>query len=174
MMKKVLPIVLVLTVGLAGCYGPFNLTKKLYRWNGTVGDKWVNEGVFLGMAILPVYFFAALGDAIIFNSLQFWGEKNPVQAKNTKSIQAGDAQAVLSYTPENKRLRIDSFRNGRLQGTVVLEPGAQGMVARDAQGGIILEAKTLDDGHVVISDPRGRRMGTYDPARLPETLAQTD
>ncbi|MCX5795993.1 MAG: DUF3332 family protein [Elusimicrobia bacterium] len=174
MMKKALPVVLVLTVGLAGCYGPFNLTKKLYRWNGSIGDKWVNEGVFLGLVIMPVYCVAALGDAIIFNSLEFWGEKNPVQARATKSLQAGDEQAVLSYTPEDKRLRIDSFRDGRLQGTVILEPGAQGMVARDARGEIILKAKTLDDGHIVISDPHGRRLGTYDPARLPETLARMD
>lgn len=173
-MKKILPIVLVLTVVLAGCYGPFNLTKKLYRWNGTIGSKWVNEGVFLGLVILPGYFITTLGDAIIFNSIEFWGGKNPVQARNTKSIQAGDEQAVLSYTPQSKRLRVDSFRNGRPQGTVIFEPGAQGMVARDAQGEIILKARTMDDGHIVISDVHDRLMGIYDPSSLPKTLAQID
>jgi len=173
-MKKMLPLFLVFTVGLAGCYGPFNLTKKLYKWNGGIGGKWVNEGVFLGMAILPVYFFATLGDAIIFNSIEFWGGKNPVQAKNVKSIQAGDEQAVLSYTPETKRLRVDSFRNGKLNGTVIFEPGTDGMVARNGNGEVIMKAKTLDSGLITLSDASGRQVGTYDPNRLPEMLPQTN
>ena len=171
MMKKISPVALALAMGLAGCYGPFNLTKKLYRWNGSVGSKWVNEGVFLGLVILPGYFLTTLGDAIIFNSIEFWGGKNPVQARNTKSIQVGDEQAVLSYTPGNRRLRVDGFHHGRPQGTVIFEPGPPGMVARGAQGEIILKATTLSDGHVVISDANDHRMGTYDPSRLPETLA---
>lgn len=63
----------------ASCYGPFNATRSLYKWNGEVTDsKWGNEAVFLGLAILPVYGIFMLGDAIIFNSLEFWGAKNPV------------------------------------------------------------------------------------------------
>ncbi|MFA6004069.1 MAG: DUF3332 family protein [Elusimicrobiota bacterium] len=169
-MKKTLPFVIALAVGFAGCYGPFNLTKKLYKWNGEVGSKWVNEGVFLGMAILPVYFFATLGDAIIFNSIEFWGGKNPIQAKNVKSLQAGEDQAVLSYMPDTKRLRVDSFHKGKLSSTVVFEPGAEGMVAKDAQGAVMMQAKTSDSGLVVLSDASGRTVGTYDPARLPEMI----
>lgn len=168
-MKKMLPFVLVLVVGLTGCYGPFRLTKKLYDWNGTVGTKWVNEGVFLGMVIIPAYFFATLGDAIIFNSIEFWGGKNPVTAKNVKSLQAGEEQAVLSYTPETKRLRVDSFRKGKLSGTVIFEPGADGMVARNGAGELIMKAKTLDNGQVLLSDADGREVGTYDANGLPQT-----
>jgi len=173
-MKKALPVILVLAMASAGCYGPFNLTKKLYKWNGDFSEKWTKEGVFLGCAILPVYFFATLGDAIVFNSIEFWGGKNPVQAKNVKSIQIGGDQAVLSYTPETKRLRVDSFRNGKLDKTVVFEPGAEGMVARDAKGTVLMTAKTIDNGMIVLSDLNGKRVGTYDPARLPEMLPQTN
>jgi hypothetical protein len=171
----VLPLILILTVGLAGCYGPFNLTKKIYKWNGDAyKNKWATEGVFLGCAIFPVYFFSALGDAIIFNSIEFWGGKNPVQAKNVKSIRVGEDQAVLSYTPETKRLRVDSFRNGKLDKTVVFEQGTEGMVARDAKGTVIMTAKTIDNGMIVLSDTNGKNVGTYDPARLPEMLPQTN
>lgn len=173
-MRKMLPLVLVLTVGLAGCYGPFNLTKKLYKWNGDVGSKWANEGVFLGCVILPVYFFATLGDAIIFNSIEFWGGKNPITAKNVKSIQVGEDQAVLSYTPETKRLRVDSFRNGKHDKTVVFEPGAEGMVARDANGTVLMTARTLDSGQIMLSDNNGKPVGTYDPDQLPQMLPQTN
>jgi len=174
-MRKILPFVLVLTVGLAGCYGPFNLTKKLYKWNGSAyADKWATEGVFLGCAIVQVYTFAALGDAIIFNSIEFWGGKNPVQARNIKSIRIGEDQAVLSYTPEAKRLRVDSFHKGKLNETVIFEPGADGMAAHDAKGTVIMTAKTLDSGMVVLSDRNGKQVGTYDPTRLPKMLPQTN
>ena len=174
MKNKMLPFVLVLAVGLTGCYGPFRLTKKLYDWNGSVGTKWVNEGVFLGMVIIPAYFFATLGDAIIFNSIEFWGGKNPIVAKNVKSIQAGEDQAVLSYTPETKRLRVDSFHGGKLNNTVIFEQETEGMVARNGKGEVIMKARTQDNGQVTLPDPSGREVGTYDADRLPEMLPQTN
>lgn len=64
----------------SGCYGPFNLTRQLHRWNGQVGDKYVNELVFLALTILPlpVYGVAVLADMVIFNSIEFWTGRNPV------------------------------------------------------------------------------------------------
>src|SRR5512140_1980816 len=56
------------------CYGPFNLTRNVYHWNGNikggkeVNEKWMKEFVFFGMIIIPVYMFSALLDAFIFNS----------------------------------------------------------------------------------------------------------
>jgi len=60
------------------CYGPFNLTRRLHHWNGTVDGEWGNEGIFLLCAIIPVYGVCMLGDALIFNSIQFWGGENPI------------------------------------------------------------------------------------------------
>ncbi|HTE04886.1 MAG TPA: DUF3332 family protein [Planctomycetota bacterium] len=62
----------------SGCYGPFNLTKKLHNWNGHVDGKWGNEGMFLVLVIIPVYGVCMLGDAIIFNSVEFWTGNNPI------------------------------------------------------------------------------------------------
>ena len=62
----------------SGCYGPFNLTRRLYRWNGQVGTKWENEFVFLLLGLAPVYSLAVAGDAVVFNSMEFWTGNNPV------------------------------------------------------------------------------------------------
>ena len=77
---KVTALVVVLCVGLlaTSCYGPFTLTRRLHHWNGTVDGEWGNEGVFLLCAIIPVYGICMLGDALIFNSIQFWGGENPI------------------------------------------------------------------------------------------------
>lgn len=84
------------------CFGPFNLTRNVYHWNsgikgsGEVSDKWMKEFVFFGMIIIPVYMFATLLDAFIFNSIQFWSGNTPIKASDldddgqTKVAQVGD------------------------------------------------------------------------------------
>jgi hypothetical protein len=161
--------VLAATTAVSGCYGPFNLTRKLHSWNGQVGGPWVNEFVFLGLAALSVYPVSVLADAIVFNSWQFWTGKNPVTAKNVRSIEQGDAQAVLSYTPESHRLRVDSFQKGKLASTYIFEPGVDGMVARNVQGEVLMTAKTVA-GMIVLQDGSGKPIGQYDPARIPEIV----
>jgi len=64
-----------------GCYGPFNLTKRLHYWNGEVtGNKWANEGIFLAANIIPAYGLCTIADALVFNSVEFWTGKNWVSA----------------------------------------------------------------------------------------------
>ena len=77
-----------------GCYGPFNATRNLWHWNGTIGDKWGQELVFLGLCIIPVYEIFMLGDALIFNSIQFWGGDNPI--KPTAGAMHSDADKVAA------------------------------------------------------------------------------
>ena len=72
--SKVVIILLLVTV--TSCYGPFNLTKKLHKWNGSLGDKFVNELVFFGMLVVPVYEATLFLDGVIFNSIEFWTGSN--------------------------------------------------------------------------------------------------
>lgn len=78
----------------AGCYGPFQLTKNLHNWNGKVDGKWAQEGVFLVMVIVPVYGICMLGDALIFNSIQFWGGENPI--KPTAALAGSELDQVAA------------------------------------------------------------------------------
>ena len=68
---------------IGGSYGPFRLTSKLHHWNGQVSQKkFVNELVFLGMCIIPAYEICILGDGLIFNSIEWWGGRNPISMKD--------------------------------------------------------------------------------------------
>jgi hypothetical protein len=80
-MKRTIFLVLIAAVLLfnPGCYGPFNLTKSLHEWNGEVGGKWADEGVFLCLVIIPVYGVCMFVDAIVLNSIEFWTGDNPVE-----------------------------------------------------------------------------------------------
>ncbi len=70
-----------LALGLtASCLGPNNAFNNLNDWNRDVTDsKWLNEGIFLVLHIVPVYGLFYLGDIVIFNSIEFWGGDNPIQ-----------------------------------------------------------------------------------------------
>ena len=54
---------LVLGVFLSGCYGPFNLTRRIYKWNSEIAGKWEREFTFILLALLPIYELAAMGVA---------------------------------------------------------------------------------------------------------------
>ena len=67
---------------MTSCYGKFMLTKKIYTWNGTVSsNKFVNNLVFWGLIILPVYGIGTLVDGVILNVIEFWSGSNPMAMK---------------------------------------------------------------------------------------------
>ncbi len=100
MITKAMVIALVGTMGFmaTGCYGPFRLTSKLHDWNGRVSQKkFVNELVFLGMCILPVYEICILGDGLIFNSIEWWGGRNPITMKDGQREETRLVHNGLTY-----------------------------------------------------------------------------
>lgn len=73
-MKKVL-LASTLAIGLSAtsCLGPDNAYNSLKNWNAQMSEQdWLNEVVFIGMVIIPVYPIALLGDIVIFNTIDYW------------------------------------------------------------------------------------------------------
>lgn len=99
MKKVILSIALASTLLLSSCLGSFRLTNKCYTWNKSIGDKWINELVFIGLNIIPVYDICVLADAIVFNSIEFWTGNNPI-AKNAEIIDTDNGQYLVE-TNEN-------------------------------------------------------------------------
>ncbi len=77
-MKRAVTGLLVASLLLGGCTGSFQMTRKVYNFHRSQTDKWQDELLFLAVAILPAYTLATLGDALVFNSIEFWTGKNPV------------------------------------------------------------------------------------------------
>ncbi len=82
-MKHVRIIALSLAIAfsanfLVSCYGSFSLVKKVYKWNGSLGNKWVKTLVMWVLIIIPVYEFAGLIDWWILNTIEFWTGSNPM------------------------------------------------------------------------------------------------
>lgn len=60
------------------CIGSFALTNKVLEFNRNLGDKFLNEVVFLAFCIIPVYEATVFIDAIILNLVEFWTGSNPL------------------------------------------------------------------------------------------------
>ena len=77
--KTFLAAVLALSLGTSSCLGPDHAYNSIKNWNATLSDKdWINEIVFLGLNIIPVYGIAWLGDVLIFNTVDYWGGDNMI------------------------------------------------------------------------------------------------
>ena len=96
--------VLVVAPSLQGCYGSFAATKKVYKWNGTVGDKWVNSVVMWALNIIPVYSLAGAADIIVLNTVEFWTGSNPL------AMAPGESESRI-VTVDGRELRVTATRN---------------------------------------------------------------
>lgn len=85
--KKTVLVLLLASTGLvaANCYGPFRLTKKLHKWNGTLGDKYINAILFVALNIVLVYQIVIGVDPIVLNSIKFWTGTNPLAMNEGES-----------------------------------------------------------------------------------------
>lgn len=99
MKKKSLIIVTLVALSaslmMQSCIGSFALFNKVKAWNDHVGDKFVNEVVFVAMWILPVYELSFAADLFILNTIEFWSGENPALAE-TKVVDGKDAQYLVA------------------------------------------------------------------------------
>jgi len=134
-------IILILLVGIApvltGCYGNFQATKAVYKFNGDVSDqKLVRSIVMWVFLIVPVYKLGAVVDILVLNPIEYW--------KGTK-IDIGSGPDAKSTT-------------------VALEPSVNGRetVMTVSRDGAVLAKSTLvrtSDSEIEVRDTDGRLAG---------------
>jgi len=175
--KRLLIGVLALALASSGCFGSFNLTRKLYNWNETIShDKWAKEVVFLVLVWAPIYGLAGLGDAVVFNSIEFWTGRNPIDMQTSslpqmKRIVRGEAEAVLRLDAQH--LSIDQFQSGRPAGGLRVTRQGELTVATNEQGRTLFTAQTLADGNMLVYDATGKQIASYTPQEIDRMVAST-
>ena len=144
------------------CYGPFNLTRNVYHWNGNikggkeVNEKWMKEFIFFGMIIIPVYMFSALLDAFIFNSIQFWSGDNPIKASDldddgqTKVAQVGDL--TMRWTSTSEGATVTYERSGIIERRAMIVSSATGYRLLNERGNTLAEVEYAADGTLTVLD----------------------
>jgi len=129
---KGIALVLVAAVGAfsAGCFGKFQLTKKLYDINQSIDEKYVRSAA-TWIFIIP-YAVTGLLDFIVFNVIEFWTGENPVAtAPVTKVYAQGSGKTVLTLSRDGSATVavIERYEAGRLFSTLRVRDDGRGKVA---------------------------------------------
>jgi hypothetical protein len=166
---KGIALVLVAAMGAlsAGCFGKFQLTRKVYDMNKEIDEKYVRSAVTWIFVIIPVYGFAALADLIVFNVIEFWSGENPVDsAPATKVFEQGNGRAVLTLSRDGSATVavIERYEGERLVSSLRVRDDGRGKVAavETAAGGLIHEVSAVaaSDGSVDVTVATGAGTGT--------------
>jgi hypothetical protein len=166
---KAIALVLMAAVGAlsAGCFGKFQLTRKVYDMNQSIDEKYVRSAATWIFVIVPVYGFAALIDLIVFNVIEFWTGENPVaEAKVTKVYAQGNGRTVLTLSRDGSATVavIERYEGERLLSTLRVRDDGRGKVAavETAAGGKVREVSAVaaSDGSVDVTVATAAGTGT--------------
>jgi hypothetical protein len=152
-----------------GCYGSFNLTTKVYKFNGGLGGKFVNELGFLVMCIIPVYEVAGTIDVIVLNTIEFWTDKNPISVnEGVRTIDFGDGKLVINSA--DKTYEMKQTINGKEE-AVRIECKDGETIARDEVGTVLARSLRNSDGGVLIYDNTGKLVSSLTRAQVESMVA---
>ncbi len=98
---KLSALLLSAVILFSSCIGSFRLTNQIKDWNEGLGNKFVNELVFIAFHIVPVYEVAIFVDAIVFNTMEFWGGGVVAEPGETKIVKNSAGNDVKVTATEN-------------------------------------------------------------------------
>ncbi len=100
-LNMAMAITLAATLCFSSCIGSFSLTNKVLSWNGGVGNKFVNELVFIAFHIIPVYEATVFVDLIVLNSIEFWTGSSPIAQESTQEVKGENGDIYLVKTDKD-------------------------------------------------------------------------
>ena len=129
---KGIALVLVAAVGAlsAGCFGKFQLTRKVYDVNKSIDDKYVRSAA-TWVLIIP-YAVTGLLDFLVFNVIEFWTGENPVASTPvTKVYTLGNGRTVLTLSRDGSATVavIERYEGEMLVSTLRVRDDGLGKVA---------------------------------------------
>ena len=164
---KGIALVLVAALGAlsAGCFGKFQLTRKLYDVNQSIDEKWVRSAA-TWIFVIP-YALTGILDFVVFNVIEFWTGENPaVSAPVTKVSVQGNGKALLTLTRDGSATVavIERYEGERLVSTLRIRDDGAGKVTavETAAGKNVREvvAVAVSDGSVDVTVATAAGAGT--------------
>lgn len=147
---------------LNSCLGSYSAFNNLRSWNQNVSNsKFVNNLLFWGMWIVPVYPLFLVGDSLIFNVIEFWSGSNPV-AMNDGEV---ETQTVIvkgntyKMTATKNHFDVEAIE-GENKGDVVklfYLPEENSWNTTDKDGKVI-KLSSMEDGFLYVYLPDGEKV----------------
>ncbi len=145
--KSVLALSLCLLFFATGCIGQMGLSGEVRRFNlEMTEDRWGREILFVILMVIPVYGIASLADIIVFNSIEFWSGKNPINGMPSVSPATVlrqfevDGTTILMTLREDQSIDVEAFTPDGERHFLNLLRTDSGVVARNHDGEILVRA----------------------------------
>ncbi|MBW2960372.1 DUF3332 domain-containing protein [Mesonia aestuariivivens] len=157
MKKFLICSTLSLSLLCSSCLGSFSAFNNLKDWNMGVSDsKFVNNLLFWGLNIVPVYGLFFLGDTIIFNVIEFWSGSNPIAMSEgeveTQIIEHEGNQVRLTATKNKMNIEVlDGPKQGK-KVDLVYNPSEKSWTAIKENGEEI-KLSSFKDGMYIVHLP---------------------
>ncbi len=162
-MKKLIACsFLSLSLLFSSCLGSFSAFNNLKDWNQGVSDsRFVNNLIFWGLNIIPVYGLFFVGDALIFNVIEFWSGSNPIamdEGDSEMQIVEKDGNTYEMIATKN-RMEITVLEGPKKGNKVdlVYRPHEKSWNAIKPNGEII-KLSSFKDGFYIVYMPNGKEV----------------
>ncbi|WP_407443156.1 DUF3332 family protein [Fibrobacter sp.] len=137
MKKGIAALLCASVITLSGCYGSYACFHKLHKWNGTLGNKWLNSIVHFGLNIIPVYGIAFFVDWLVLNTVEFWTGSNPLAAGDSYFEQDDQGNSVAAVKNADGSLTMELTTAAGEKATMTLQRDENVIRALDAEGNLV-------------------------------------
>lgn len=162
MKKTTICLLLSISILFSSCLGSFSAFNNLKDWNNDVTDnKFVNNLIFWGLNIIPVYGLFLFGDAIIFNVIEFWSGSNPLaMEEGEQEIQVVEKDGnVFEMIATRNRIQVKVIAGERKGDKLdlVYKPSEKSWNAIKPNGEVI-KLSSFEEGFYVVHMPDGEEI----------------
>ena len=149
----------------AGCYGKFALSKKIYDWNGSLGNKYVISLVYFILNVVPVYGISLFVDWVLLNVIEFWTGSNPVAMKEGETQERvvqreGGGELKMTLSDRGTAMRVEITEPGQAAKVMEFRKTDEGFTALDGSGRLVASGSVDASGAMAVRSADGAVLGS--------------
>lgn len=159
---SIIAAALSITLLTSSCLGSFSAFNGLKDWNQELtNSKFLNNLIFWGLNIIPVYGLFFVGDVLIFNTIEFWTGSNPLAMaegdSETKVIVQNGNTYEMTATKNQLLVKVIDGKDLGNEVTFNYIPETQTWQAT-TQDGEVIKLSSLKEGKYIVYLPNGSEL----------------
>ena len=140
MKKGIAALVCAGMITLTGCYGSNACFEKLHKWNGTLGNKWLNSIVHFFLQIFGVYWIClGLIDGLVLNTIEFWTGSNPLAAGDSYFAPHPHGNSIAAVKNADGSMSVELTSAAGEKASLTLQRDENVVRALDAEGNLVAQ-----------------------------------
>ena len=146
----------------SSCLGSFKAFNNLKDWNqGATDSKFLDNLIFWGLNIVPVYGLFFIGDVLIFNVIEFWSGSNPIAMKpgesETQMVEHDGNTFKMVATKNRIQVTVVEGPKKGKKIDLVYKPDEKSWNAIRPNGEII-KLSSFEEGFYIVYMPNGEKI----------------